>query len=81
MNTHLQVFMLRALRRNGGPLTEAELVAMGTGAFSGVEDGDVRDNLAGLEDDGLIISSRIPVLKTRQYGLTAAGTSAAAALR
>lgn len=81
MNAHLQAFLLRTLKRNGGPITETQLVTMSKGAFLDATDSDVRGELAALESEDLVVTSRVPVLNTKQYGLTAAGVSAAAALR
>lgn len=77
----LQAFLLRTLKRNGGPATETQLITMAKGVFLQATDSDVREALAALESDDLVVTSRVPVLNTKQFGLTAAGTSAAAALR
>ncbi len=81
MNAHLQAFLLRTLKRNGGPVSETQLTTMAMGAFLDSSASEVRDELAALDDAGLVVSSRVPVLNTRQCGLTAAGVSAAATLR
>lgn len=80
MNVHLQALILRTLKRNHSA-TEAELITIAKGVFLQATDSDVREELAALEAEDMIASSRVPVLKTKQFGLTAAGTSAAATLR
>lgn len=81
MNAHLQAAYLRALKRNPGPITETQLVAVAMGTFLDLTESECREDLRRLESDGLVVASRVPVLNSIQYGLTATGASAAATLR